>query len=142
MQRFVATPAEYLAQVPAEQRPAVDLLRKLIRESIPKTEESIKMGFLCYSDAAGDCCCLGAQKNYIALYVPTEAVAMMSAELADIDHGKCCLRFKKLEKIPSPTIKKLLKLAVSQRKETAALPAAEKRSPPRKKKAAKRKSSK
>jgi len=119
MQRFVASPAEYLAQVPPHQLPAIELLRRIIPEAAPKLEERINYGMLCYGDAAGDVFGLAAQKNMVCLYVmPTEAVAMMADELAEIDHGKGCLRFPKLEKIPAATIKKLLKLGMSLRKAT------------------------
>src|SRR4051794_23652786 len=115
MQRFVASPAEYLKQVPPHQLPAIELLRRIITEAAPKLEERVNYGMLCYGDAAGDALALAAQKNTVCLYALPEAVAMMADELAEIDHGKSCLRFSKLEKIPAATIKKLLKLGMSLR---------------------------
>jgi uncharacterized protein YdhG (YjbR/CyaY superfamily) len=115
MQRFVASPAEYLQQVPPHQLPAIELLRRIIREAGPKLEERINYGMLCYGDAAGDAVALAAQKNTVCMYAMPEAVAMMAGDLAEVDHGKSCLRFTKLEKIPAATIKKLLKLGMSLR---------------------------
>jgi hypothetical protein len=39
----------------------------------------------------------------------------MAVELEGIDHGKGCLRFKKLERVPTETIKRLLVLALGIR---------------------------
>ena len=108
MQRDVATPAEYIAAVPEAQRALFDHLRALIRESAPNLREGIRWGMLSYEDT-GALFALAAQKNYIGLYVmATEALKDMAAELETVDHGKGCLRFKKLDRVPAETIRKLL----------------------------------
>ncbi len=141
MQRFVDTPAEYLALVPAEQLPLVEHFQKLIVQVAPRAEAKIGYGMLIFADPTGDLFALAAQKHYVGLYVsPTEALEMMTAELADVDHGKCCLRFKRLDQVPTATIKKLLKLALSLREEAKPKEAATKKAGSRKTKApAKRK---
>ena len=66
---------------------------------------------LSYEDT-GALFALAAQKNYVGLYVmATEALKDMAAELEAVDHGKGCLRFKKLERVPTETIEKLLAYA-------------------------------
>jgi uncharacterized protein YdhG (YjbR/CyaY superfamily) len=108
MQRDVATPAEYIAAVPKEQRALFDHLRALIRDSAPSLREGIRWGMLSYDDT-GAPFALAAQKNYVGLYVmATDALKDMAAELAKVDHGKGCLRFKRLESVPTETIQKLL----------------------------------
>ena len=127
MQRHVATVAEYLEQVPQPQLPLLEALQALIRKTAPKLSEEIKYGMLGYCDGVGEVISLAAQKHYVGLYVSTQAVATLAEELQDIDHGKCCLRFKRLEQIPTATLRKLLELSLSLRKEEQAAKAAKKR---------------
>jgi uncharacterized protein YdhG (YjbR/CyaY superfamily) len=111
MQREVATPDDYIAAVPQAQLALLAHLRGLIRKAAPKAKEEIRYGMLHYDDRGG-LFALAAQKNTVNLYVmATDVVAAMSNELADVDHGKSCLRFKKLEKVPTPVIDKLLRAA-------------------------------
>ena len=111
MQRSASTPAEYLAAVPETQRPLGQHLRALIREAAPDLREGIRYGMLSYEDAGG-LFGLAAQKHFVGLYVlAPEAMRDMAAELAAVDHGKGCLRFKRLEAVPTPVIAKLLRRA-------------------------------
>jgi hypothetical protein len=68
---------------------------------------------LCY-DHGGALFALAAQKYYVGLYVmATQALNDMANELSAIDHGKGCLRFKRLDGVPTETIRQLLALATS-----------------------------
>jgi uncharacterized protein YdhG (YjbR/CyaY superfamily) len=113
MQRHVATPEEYLQLVPPEQLPLLEHLRALIREAAPQSREEIRYGMLSYDDGGG-LFGLGAQKHYVGLYIlATQALSEMAKELTGIDHGKACLRFKRLESVPTETIRRLLRHARS-----------------------------
>jgi uncharacterized protein YdhG (YjbR/CyaY superfamily) len=115
MQRHVASPQEYLKAVPAEQLPLLEHCRALIREAAPSAREEIRYGMLYYDDGGG-LFGLGAQKHYVGLYVmATQALKDMQKELAGIDHGKGCLRFKNLAAVPTDTIRRLLAHAKSLR---------------------------
>jgi uncharacterized protein YdhG (YjbR/CyaY superfamily) len=108
MQRFVDTPAEYVVQVPEKQRPLFDHLRNLIQTTAPEAREEMRYGMLVYDDT-GALFGLAAQKHYVGLYVlATQALTDLADDLAGIDHGKGCLRFKKLEKVPTEVIARLL----------------------------------
>jgi uncharacterized protein YdhG (YjbR/CyaY superfamily) len=108
MQRSVATPAEYIAAVPQEQRALFDHLRSLIQNSAPNLREGVRWGMLSYEDT-GALFALAAQKSYVGLYVmATDALKDMAIELAKVDHGKGCVRFKKVESVPTAVIQKLL----------------------------------
>lgn len=111
MQRKVASAAEYLQAIPPAQLPLVEHLRALIRQAAPQAREEIRWGMLAYDDAGG-LFALAAQKRYVSLYVMVpEALEKMEAELADVDRGKGCLRFTRLEGVPTKSIERLLKLA-------------------------------
>lgn len=113
MQRKVASPEEYLAAVPSAQLPLLAHLRGLIREAVPAAREEIRWGMLSY-DHGGALFGLGAQKHFVGLYVmATQAVNDMAKELSAIDHGKGCLRFKRLDAVPTETIRQLLAHAAS-----------------------------
>jgi uncharacterized protein YdhG (YjbR/CyaY superfamily) len=111
MQRDVASPADYLAAVPQAQLPLVQHLRSLILEAAPELREGIRYGMLSYEDEGG-LFGLAAQKHYVGLYVMApKAMRDMAAELEALDHGKGCIRFKRLEGVPSAVISKLLRRA-------------------------------
>lgn len=115
MQRNVASVEEYLQAIPAAQLPLVEHLRGLIRAAAPRAQEVIRWGMLSYDDD-GMLCALAAQKRHVSLYMGAgDAMQSMAAELAGIDHGKGCLRFKKLDAVPTATIRKLLKRAAKSK---------------------------
>jgi uncharacterized protein YdhG (YjbR/CyaY superfamily) len=108
LKRDVASPQAYLDAVPEDQISLLTGLRGLIREAVPGAEETIRWGMLCYEDG-GALFALAAQKNSVNLYVmATGALEEMAGELAGIDHGKGCLRFKKSSGVPTETIRRLL----------------------------------
>jgi uncharacterized protein YdhG (YjbR/CyaY superfamily) len=86
-------------------------LRGLIQTAAPDAAERIGWGMLVYDEGSELFAALAAQKHYVGLYVSPRAMADMSDELRGIDHGKSCLRFKRLEKVPTETIAKLLAYA-------------------------------
>ena len=60
---------------------------------------------LSYEDT-GALFALAAQKGYVGVYVmATEAMKDMKSDLESIDHGKGCLRFKKLDSVPTETLR-------------------------------------
>lgn len=115
MQRDVASPAEYLAAVPETQIALVRHLRSLILHAAPDAREEIRYGMLCY-DESGALFGLAAQKHFVGLYVmATKALEEMADELESLDHGKGCLRFKRLDSVPTALIARLLALARATR---------------------------
>jgi uncharacterized protein YdhG (YjbR/CyaY superfamily) len=115
MQRDAASPEEYLEAIPVTQRPLLQHLRSMILEAAPGAREEIRYGMLCYDDG-GALFGLGAHKHYVGLYVmATQAVSDMAVELEGVDHGKGCPRFKRLDAVPTETIRRLLSHAQSVR---------------------------
>lgn len=107
MKRDVQSPAEYLAAVPAAQRPLVEHLRQLVRDTAPDLPETIRWGMLSYDEPG--LYALAAQKRHVALYVMVAAaIEEMADALSGVDHGKGCLRFKELDDVPTKAIRKVL----------------------------------
>jgi hypothetical protein len=121
MQSKAKTVEEYLESLPEDRRAAIEALRKMLRENVPKgVEEGMQYGMIGYyvphsRYPAGYHCdpsqplpfaSLAAQKNHIAvyllaLYLMPEAVARLERDWKatgkKLDMGKSCVRFKRLE---------------------------------------------
>lgn len=115
------TPEEYLSKLPAERRPTVEAVRRMVRRHLPKGyEERALWGMLCYSVPLaksgptynGQPLCyaaIAAQKNHYALYLMGPyGDPKLRRQLEDVfakagkrlDMGKSCVRFKSLDAIP------------------------------------------
>ncbi len=53
-------------------------------------------------------CALASQKQYMSLYMDTSLVEKYRQELAGLDVGKSCIRFKRLEDLPLETVRRIL----------------------------------
>ena len=107
MQRFVSTPAAYLAQVPIRQRGLIDAIRKVILETGSGVPEKVQYGMLGYPGVAS----LAAQKHYVSLYVPATALAEYREAFPGVESGKSCLRFRRIDQVDRRTLRSLLKAA-------------------------------
>lgn len=121
MVKKAATVAEYLDGLTLERRDAIEQVRKVILDNLPKGyQESLTYGVLSYEVPLSrlpdtyngqplSYVALGSQKNYMSLYLmniygdPKAAKWFKSAYKAKgmkLDMGKSCLRFKKVEDLP------------------------------------------
>ncbi len=113
MRREGATPAEYLAGLDGWQLDKVERLRRLVLESAPQVNETVRSGILYYDDE-GDLFALAAQKHYVSLYVLAPgAMAANAGALQGLDCGKGCIRFRARTEIPEAAIATLLKQAAA-----------------------------
>jgi len=132
MQSKAKTVAEYLKSLPADRRKAIEAVRKVILNNLPKGYvECMQYGMIGYAVPlslypAGYHCNpeqplgyagLASQKNYMSLYLCTvyghkETEAWFRAEFKaagkKLDMGKSCVRFKKLEDLPLDVIGKVI----------------------------------
>lgn len=121
MVKKAATVAEYLDGLTPERRDAIEQVRKVILDNLPKGyQESLTYGVLSYEVPLSrlpdtyngeplSYVALGSQKNYMSLYLmniygdPKAAKWFKSAYKAKgkkLDMGKSCVRFKKVEDLP------------------------------------------
>ncbi len=120
------TVAEYLAQVPAERRELIEFLHEFIQKSAPELKTHFAYNMLGYGsfpyrnykheDITWPVISLANQKNYVSLYICAVVDGKYLAEtykreLGKVSVGKSCIRFKKLEDINLPVLKKVLQLA-------------------------------
>jgi len=133
MQSRAATVEEYLADLPADRRQALEVLRKVFRDNLdPRIEEGMQYGMIGYYVPhsifpAGYHCdpkqplpfaCLASQKNHMSLYSmhlygePRLLAWFQEAWAATgrkLDMGKSCIRFKRLEDLALDVVAELLR---------------------------------
>lgn len=132
MQIKASSPDEYISLLPEDRKAAMQQLRGVIQQNIPKGfEETMSYGMIGYVVPhriypAGYHCdpklplpfiSIASQKNFIAvyhmgMYADAELLDWFTKEYAKVsttklDMGKSCIRFKKIEKIPFELIGKL-----------------------------------
>ncbi|HPG12097.1 MAG TPA: DUF1801 domain-containing protein [Chitinophagaceae bacterium] len=132
MQSKAATVEQYLAELPEERQQPMTKLRKVIKKNLPKGfKEGMGYGMIGYVVphslySEGYHCdpkqplpfmSLASQKNYISVYHMgmysendlgkwfIKEYAKLS--MGKLDMGKCCIRFKNIEKIPYELIGEL-----------------------------------
>jgi hypothetical protein len=116
----------YLAQVPKERKELVLFLHNFIKKISPKFKPHFAYNMLGYGSfpylnykkekILWPIIGLASQKNYISLYICAidkgEYIAEKhKKELGKVSVGKSCIRFKKLEDLNLPALKKVLQLA-------------------------------
>jgi uncharacterized protein YdhG (YjbR/CyaY superfamily) len=123
------TVREYLDELPAERREAVQAIRELILQNLPKGYiERMNWGMISYevplerfsatyNGQPLTYLMLAAQKNHISLYMmgvygdPEQEERLKKAYRdtgKKINMGKSCIRFKSLDDLPSETIAELI----------------------------------
>ena len=132
MQSKAKTPDAYIDELPEDRRQAVSKLRKEIKKNLPKGfQECMNYGMIGYVVphslyAEGYHCDpkqplpfmnLASQKNYISVYhmgvYGDNALGKWFAQEYEklawgkLDVGKCCIRFKNVDKIPFKLIGEL-----------------------------------
>jgi hypothetical protein len=119
--------AAYLKTIPADRRKVVSAIRTLVNKSIPKGyKEMIGYGMITWAVPLSVCAetyngqpllyaALAAQKNKISLYLmsayghkPTLEALQHGFKQAGkrLDMGKSCIRFKTLDDLDLPSIKR------------------------------------
>ena len=133
MQSRTKSVVEYLKELPADRRAAIEEVREVILKNLDKGyEETMQYGMIGYAVPhrvypAGYHCdpkqplpfmSLASQKQYMSLYAmclyeSSELFEWFRAEWEKtgkkLTMGKCCIRFKKVEELPLELIGKLVK---------------------------------
>lgn len=120
------TSKEYLDAVPADRKELMEFLHAFIQRSAPTLKPHFAANMLGYGffscknykkeQIEWPVISLANQKNYVSIYVcsvvhGTYLAEMHTKELGKVTVGKSCIRFKKLEDVHLPTLKKVIALA-------------------------------
>lgn len=102
----------YLAALPAEQRVALERLRKIIHSAAPQVEEAISYKMPAFRLNGKWLLWLGASAKHCAIYGIEEPEP---GELTDYDtSGRGTLRFQPEAPLPAPLVRKLLKARIAK----------------------------
>lgn len=117
------TVAQYIAAVPADRKDTVVQLHKFILKTVPKLKPHFAYNMLGYGSflhrnykhelITWPTVALANQKNYVSLYICSVDAGQYIAEkykkeLGKVSVGKSCIRFKKLDDVHLPALKKVL----------------------------------
>lgn len=120
---------EYLAMLTPERRESIEFLHDFIQKIAPNLKPHFAYNMLGYGSfpcrnykkemIEWPIISLARQKNYISLYVcalegKEYLVEKHAAELGKVSVGKSCIRFKKIEDLNLPALKKVLQLAAKR----------------------------
>ncbi|MBP6945629.1 DUF1801 domain-containing protein [Patescibacteria group bacterium] len=122
------TVAHYLAAVPADRKELMNFLHEFIQVSAPALKPHFASNMLGYGsfpyknykkeNIEWPVIALANQKNYVSLYVcavdhGTYIAEKFAKELGKVSVGKSCIRFKKIEDVHLPTLKKVIAFAAT-----------------------------
>jgi uncharacterized protein YdhG (YjbR/CyaY superfamily) len=102
----------YLANLPRNRRETLAEIRKLIRETVPETIESMRYRMPTYEYGGNPLCAFASRKAYMSLYIHTRLFEKYKAELCELNMGKECIRFTQLNELPFDTIRLILREAI------------------------------
>ena len=123
------TVKEYLSAVPEERRASMDALHAFIQKTVPMLKPHFAYNMLGYGSFPylnykkewidWPVIALANQKQYISLYVCAVDDGKYLAEkhkkeLGKVSVGKSCIRFKKMEDLNLPALKKVLQAAAKK----------------------------
>jgi uncharacterized protein YdhG (YjbR/CyaY superfamily) len=105
---------DYLASVGADQRAALERLRRAIRSVAPKAEECISYQLAAFRQE-GMLVAFGATSNHCAFYVMSSTLLDdYQDELGDYDTSKGTIRFHPDKPLPVALVRKLVKARLAE----------------------------
>jgi uncharacterized protein YndB with AHSA1/START domain/uncharacterized protein YdhG (YjbR/CyaY superfamily) len=105
----------YLARVPAEQRAALEKLRKTIMAAAPRAEECISYGLAAFRLDGRALVAFAAWAKHCAFYpMSGRTVAAHRADLAGYETSKGTIRFQPNKPLPAALVRKIVKARIAQ----------------------------
>jgi uncharacterized protein YdhG (YjbR/CyaY superfamily) len=105
---------EYLAAVSADQRPALQRLREIIREAAPEADECISYQLAAFR-LDGMLVAFGATARHCAFYLMSATtVAAHAEDLRGYDTSKGTIRFQPDQPLPEALVRKLVEARVAE----------------------------
>ena len=105
---------QYLKDVPASQKDALQKLRKIIRTAAPKAEECISYGMPAYR-LNGMLVYFAAGKNHCAFYPGSGSILKsFTEEIEGLDTSKGTIRFQPDKPLPASLVRKIVKARMAE----------------------------
>lgn len=105
----------YLAEVPEDQRAALEHIREIVRAAAPTATESVSYGFPTFKLDGRGLIWYAAWKNHCSIYPLTAGIREAHAkELEPFDTEKGTIRFTPEQPLPASLIKKIVKARITE----------------------------
>jgi uncharacterized protein YdhG (YjbR/CyaY superfamily) len=112
---------EYFAPLPADQRAALQKLRKAVKAAAPKAEECINYGLAAFRMNGKSIAGLGAAANHLSYYPMSGSITnTLAADLKGYETSKGAIRFPVNKPLPAPLVRKLVKARIAEIASTGA----------------------
>ena len=98
----------YVQKLPPDRKQIIEVIRALIRETVPEAQESMRYRLPTYEIGGNFLAAVASQKHYISLYLNSQVLETHRQELSHLNCGKGCVRFKLLEDLPVEVVKAIL----------------------------------
>ncbi len=99
----------YIEACGLSHREALTTLRDLAHEARPDVVEMMRYKMPTFEHADGGfLCAMASRKNGVSLYCGPDALDEHRGKLGQLDVGKGCIRFKKVEDLPLDAIRRIL----------------------------------
>ena len=105
---------EYIAAFPRNVRDILEELRRTIRESAPKSEETISYGIPTFDLNGEHLVHFAAYKNHIGFYPTSSGITRFKKNLSRYELSRGTVRFPIDQPIPFDVIRKIVKYRVKE----------------------------
>jgi uncharacterized protein YdhG (YjbR/CyaY superfamily) len=99
---------DFMLEVSAERRPALDRLRALCLGTFGTEHELMAFGMPAYGPPKLPWIAFNSQKQHISLYAGQSALEAYADRLAGVDHGKGCVRWRRPDAMDFDLIAEML----------------------------------
>ena len=104
---------EYIAEFPKNVRDVLEELRRVIRESAPKAEETISYGIPTFK-LNGNLVHFAAYKNHVGFYPTLSGIKAFRKELSPFKTSTGTVQFPLYKPIPFDLVRKIVKFRVKE----------------------------
>ena len=116
-----STVKEYLDAIPAERKPQLQQLIRLIKKNAPGVKEIYQYNLPFYPLHNEPLFALASQKHFMAFYITeSDIIEKYRLQLGKISVGKKCIRFKTVSDLDLKIVEQLIREAYAQRIKSAA----------------------
>ncbi|MCI4336688.1 MAG: DUF1801 domain-containing protein [Thermoplasmata archaeon] len=106
-----ATVDAYLAELPKDERAALERLRDLVQRAVPGAHERIEYGMPYYRWPGGGSLGFASQRRHLSVYIGAQVLLQHAAAVARFSAGKGCLRFPSAAAVDWPLVETLIRAA-------------------------------
>ena len=105
---------EYIASLPKDVADILEELRRVVRESAPKAEETISYGIPTFDLNGTHLVHFSAYKNHVGFYPTSSGIAAFKKELSPFKTSRGTVQFPLDKPVPFDLVRKIVKFRVKE----------------------------